>query len=120
MIQKDIVKFASLMMGYSKEYENFIASGYKCSQCSEVLLTKWKGLKLNYYSKNGEKINPFIVTQAEIVECPNCNYRWNVRSKSNVNSDNKVLEIKETHRSEEFIGIEQRLIDNSRSKLLRS
>ncbi|MBD2255398.1 hypothetical protein [Nostoc parmelioides] len=115
MTQKATAKLFSLMMGLSKEYENFLASGYKCSQCSEVLYSMWKGYKVNFYSKNGEKIKPPFIYKAEIVECPNCNYRWNVRGESNVNSANKVLEIKETQRSEEFIGKEQRLIDNSKS-----
>jgi ssDNA-binding Zn-finger/Zn-ribbon topoisomerase 1 len=104
--------------GYSEEHKKFLSSGYKCPECGKTLLNRLGFITVNFYSKDGARI-PLAVGQisGEIVECPNCNHRWNMRGKSNPSRPNKLelVSIIETHRSEEILGTEQRLIDNSQS-----
>ena len=104
--------------GYSEEHKIFLSSGYKCSKCNKTLLNMAGILTVKFYSKDGKKMNMFTGTyQGEIAECPHCAHRWNYRGKSSPIRPNKleVVNIIETSRSEEILGVEQRLIDNSRS-----
>jgi hypothetical protein len=104
--------------GFSEEHKIFYSSGYKCSQCSNTLLTKFGNLDVNIYSKDGTKINLILMlTHGEILECPHCNHRWKMRGTSNITKANKleIVDVIETDRSEEILGIEKRLIDNSKS-----
>lgn len=105
--------------GYSEEYKKFLSSGYKCLKCNKTLLNRLGNFNGKYYSQDGAQIAyPAVVFRRDVVvECPDCAHRWNMYGKSNPIRPNKleVVSIIETHRSEEILGIGQRLIDNSKS-----
>jgi DNA-directed RNA polymerase subunit RPC12/RpoP len=116
---------------FSEEHKSFCASGYKCSSCSKSALG-FTSPRLNYYSGNGKQLS-FVVhstdlflykstlgftPSAELVECQKCGYRWEIYKKGQANIPKQKLEVSdiiETDRSEEIIGVDRRLIDNSKS-----
>ncbi|MBD2358738.1 hypothetical protein H6G41_29785 [Tolypothrix sp. FACHB-123] len=105
--------------GYSEEYKKFLSSGYKCFKCNKTLLNRLGFINAKFYSKDGTEIALATVgfRRDVVLECPDCNHRWNMYGKSNPIRPNKleVVSIIETHRSEEILGIDQRIIDNSKS-----
>ncbi len=66
---------------YSEEHKKFLSSGYICPQCKKTLMKPWGFADVNCYSVSGEKI-PLLKARAfsEFAECPNCKYRWKLRS----------------------------------------
>ncbi len=103
----------------SEEHKTFLSSGYKCPNCNKTLLNRAGISTVKFYSKDGTKMNIFTASfRGEIAECPHCGHRWNLYAKSSpIITPNKleIVNIIETHRSEEILGEEKRLIDNSRS-----
>lgn len=119
--------FSGSVYGYSEEQKKFLSSGLKCFSCNNSLTNKTFVNKVgvgqpNYYLKDGTKIKSsslkLLLDRNIVVECPSCGYRWNWYGESNPVIPNKLefVYIKETHRSEEILGTEKRLIDNSKSR----
>lgn len=127
-------------LGLSKEHE-MVYSKMKCPFCGQAPIIP------KYFNKNDEPI-PFRTAYSEmdslaVAECPRCQQKWSVfsgakagivrqrMSEITVKSgqsliapidvkdvDIKHLKITETERVEEHLGSEQRLIDNSKSKII--
>jgi hypothetical protein len=93
--------------GYSEEYKKFLSSGFKCSNCNNTLL---KGIGIL-----ARENVPFA--RVTVLKCHHCNYSCNIYASSNTIRPNKleVVSIIETHRSADIWGIDQRIIDNSKS-----
>lgn len=104
-------KFSSVFHQYSKEYKEFLSSGYKCPNCKRILVNFLGNLTLNIYSNDGSKHNNPTIFGMHEVECPHCNYRWLVWKKS---KKLEYLGVRKTIQSQEFIGEENPLIDNSK------
>jgi hypothetical protein len=116
---------------FSKDHRIFCASGYKCSSCCKSAL----GLtspRLNYYSGDGKQLSLIahstdlflykstlgFTPSVELVECQKCGFRWSIYEKNQSSIPEQKLEfsgIIETDRSEEIVGVDRRLIDNSKS-----
>ncbi len=122
---------------FSEEHKKFYASGYKCPSCGESALG-FTSPRLNYYSRDGRQLSfgahstdlmlykstLGFKPSTEFAECQKCGYRWSIYEKFQPNipaQKPEFLGIIETERSEEIIGVDTRLIDNSRSssKLIR-
>lgn len=105
--------------GYSEEHKKFLSSGYKCFKCNKTLLNRLGSVNAKSYSKDGTEIAIGTIgfRRDVVLECHDCTHRWNMYSKSNPIRPNKLefVSIIETHRSEEILGIDQRIIDNSKS-----
>ncbi|MBN4006954.1 hypothetical protein [Nostoc sp. LPT] len=82
---------------YSEETISFLASGYKCPNCSHRILDRilggWSGL--NSYSTDGKKLNYWRVAPLfpDLVECPKCYYRWKfLRDSQTITNDSSSVE----------------------------
>ncbi len=108
---------SAALLGISDEHKEFVASGYKCSNCRGNLLGMWRA-NFNIYAKDGTRAPSWKgIVGAELAECPNCSYRWRIYSKTLplIADTIEVLGITESERSEEPLGVDRRLIDNSKS-----
>jgi len=131
---------------YSKQYLKFNLT-HKCPGCGKFSLTPGfmdgDGVKLStwdvdkiarkssfktigklFSTKEDEDIAQATDLSKIVATCPKCGEKWPVFSGGKVteigkepNSAVKDVQIKETHRSEEEIGSEQRVIDNSKSSI---
>lgn len=118
------------VFGYSKEYVTWIATT-KCPSCGRRGLFKLKqvrpdGSKLNTLDRITAMRNSMVHLAgvptpasdgAMCVECPQCHYRCPMFAGAPVQDvrGQDSLAIQETNRSEEFIGSEQRIINNAKS-----
>lgn len=108
------------ILGWSEEYKKYLTLGYKCPECSQSLLNSAGFVtKGQFYDINGNKLAPMAVVfnRSALLECENCHYRWPVFKNVTKSASKKfyTVDVVETHRSEESLGIDQRLIDNSKS-----
>jgi Zn ribbon nucleic-acid-binding protein len=122
-LQRHIGSFASTVQGnlygISEDQRKFLSSGSRCPRCEEKLLDAW-GLKYGrVYSSDGKQIpawrsNAFNISS---LECLKCGYRWDYRNQNipRTASESKLLNILETVRTQEKLGDDKRIIDNSRS-----
>lgn len=101
---------------YSEEYQKFLTSGYKCSQCHNVLI-KLGVITARYYTEDMVSIpglKPTIpgVTsiQRQIMECPHCNHKWTIITKSN---QFKFVRNEEIGTFEKLVYSEPREYDNT-------
>jgi predicted RNA-binding Zn-ribbon protein involved in translation (DUF1610 family) len=107
------------LLGISADHKRYLVAGYKCPSCGESL-----SRKTDFYLRSGRKVPRWVNAKAislpkmiVMAGCPKCGYRWEVYEKSQpaVGLQLSVIDVVETDRSEEYIGDDQRLIDNSRS-----
>jgi hypothetical protein len=105
------------LIGMSEEHQQFFATGWKCPGCGARLVNAI-GITMNLYGPDGRRLSVWAGggRRAETAECPKCGHRWKVYGASSITppSGIEVLEIVETERSEEFLGEDRRVIDNSK------
>jgi DNA-directed RNA polymerase subunit RPC12/RpoP len=93
------------------EHRRYYTSGFRCPRCEARLVKPgWDTAK--YLAADGRKLNWLVTHLAHALECPNCGYRWIIKPSPRTT---EVLDIVETGRSEELIGEDRRVIDNSGS-----
>jgi hypothetical protein len=127
-------------LGLSKEHETVYAR-MMCPFCGQAPIMP------NFFDQNDQKI-PFRTTYSEmdalaVAECPRCHQKWSVFSGTKAgivrqhmseitvkgdqskiskidieNLDIGNLDVEEAERIEEYLGSEQRLIDNSKSGII--
>lgn len=104
------------MFGLSKEQTKFQTSLNRCPHCGKFIMIP------HYLKADGTRIHPLkmnllFMDRSVLAKCPKCGHRWPVfAGHTPPKSDQQyVVELVESSRSEEPIGEEQRLIDNSRS-----
>ena len=119
------------ILKFSEDHKNFYSSGYKCPSCGKNT-AGFISFRLNYYSSDGKKVSyaahvsdltlyksalgftPSVVS----AECQKCGYRWAIYNKNQGNIPNNKLGfvgVIEINRSDEVIGTDRRVIDNSKS-----
>ena len=113
------------LRGWSNDFQRFYSSGYRCPQCNERA-------GLNFYSSRKERIPSWKVGMylggwgmypfsfdIEFAECPKCNFIFKLKGDSelNVPKMRNLLSVVETDRTEENIGTDKKLIDNSMSSV---
>jgi hypothetical protein len=118
-LEGSIEAAVSGLFGISAEHKRYLTSGYKCPSCGESILKK-----TDFYFRSGKKIPRWVNAKAMSIPkmivmagCPICEHRWEVygKSKPAVAFGVSVVDVVETERSEEAIGDDRRLIDNSKS-----
>jgi hypothetical protein len=105
------------LIPYSREQMTCIESGFRCPRCHQSI----RGARR--YSKNGVKLKFWDMKVSIYLECPKCRYRWKLfrGAPGPVESNKPVgiwdIEIIETVRTEEAIGQDEKIIDNSQSSI---
>jgi predicted RNA-binding Zn-ribbon protein involved in translation (DUF1610 family) len=105
-------------LGWSNEHKRFLANDHKCEQCGTRLVSKWGRWETELYAADGRKLSLLAngVLRASSFGCPHCGHRWKKYDGApDAGTAAETEEIVETERSEEFIGEDRRVIDNSRS-----
>lgn len=106
-------------LGMSEEHRRFVASGGLCGQCGARLTKPLGGWSANFYDAEQRKLSNWTGggIRAETVECPKCNHRWKMYGDAPAlqPAGASMIEVLETTRSEEFLGEDRRVIDNSKS-----
>jgi len=104
--------------GISDEHRKYLSSGYRCPSCT-VANTTLGVVVTHFYNAEGKRIAQIAggLLRADTAECPKCNYRWKLYSKSAPAPpvEDAKLELVETDRGEETFGEDRRVIDNTRS-----
>jgi hypothetical protein len=106
------------IFGYSKEHQKFVMTT-KCPMCGAYLLFSVP----HFYKADGTRISSFTPSlrkhRSAVAECPKCLQRWPVfeTSPKYDSEQRQFISTEETERSEEHIGKEQRIIDNSMSSI---
>ena len=106
------------LVGASEEHRRFMSSGFRCPKCDVRLTNALGNFTTNYFAADGSKLSQWTggALRAETVGCPNCGHRWKRRGNSKTTAPvDESFEIIETVRSEEFLGEDRRIIDNSAS-----
>jgi len=102
------------MFGLSKEQSSFQFTS-KCPLCNG-----WPIIP-RYFKPNGNRLSALIplalMDREALAECPKCNQQWQVfaASQAKVKQPKYEVSFTEINRTEEPIGEEQRVIDNSKS-----
>lgn len=104
------------MFGYSKEYNKYLKTR-KCPLCNKFII-----FGIQYLKSDGTPISIFDISESLdrslVFKCPKCFQKFNVYAISQtISPKNPSLKIIEFHISEESLGEEQRLIDNSKSSI---
>lgn len=117
------------MFGLSKQQTKLLLT-HRCPACRAAMIGRRKP---DYFKGDGTRIAaPFNVLilltllwdRSAVAECPQCHQRWSVFHRSEPSAPRqqeldtlRVDAIVETSRSEELLGEEQRIVDNSKSAI---
>ena len=120
-----ILAFAASGYGliqYSDDQKKYIASFNRCPNCRRRIRKK----KIKQYSVDGKELSYWriIPLLPAFFECPECHYRWKVfRDSKNPKEDSvqvagvRDVVVTESERSEESLGEDQKIIDNSATSI---
>jgi hypothetical protein len=115
---------AGRLYNASNEHKAFLSSGGKCPNCQYQLNSIWWGLKdVVLFSADDKQIARWKLWKANIfsiayLRCLECGQEWRLRNTISgrvINSKVRIIEFIETTRTQEDIGDESRVIDNSLS-----
>lgn len=104
------------MLGWSKEYSKFKLTGF-CPSCGKM---SWRMPIFEADGKERHLIPPWKIDESMYAQCFKCNARFPVLAKSVEPQDStefQLINFSETSRTEEPIGEDKRLIDNSASSI---
>ncbi|WKJ91360.1 hypothetical protein QZJ86_04315 [Methylomonas montana] len=115
----------SAMFDISNEHRSYLSSGGKCPNCQYQLTTLAGGMSkyIAMFSADGKPIPVWMIWKQNIFsissfKCLKCGFEWKQRTTSPsvaAISNFRVVRFNETDRSQESLGDESRVIDNSRS-----
>lgn len=101
------------MANWSSEFKRYKLTGF-CPHCHKMSMT------MDLYSNSGDRmplVTPvWVFKPGWYVVCKKCSKRIDIFEGSRETSGPEIVAVTETHRSEELIGREERVIDNTMSQ----
>ena len=65
---------------YTPEHRSFLASGFVCQGCKQLLLTRYLVADVKCYDADGNQISMMYArSKGRYFECPKCKYQWTLR-----------------------------------------
>jgi len=105
-------------LGMSEEQRRFYADGYRCQACHTRLLNMLGAMTVEFLAADGRKLAAWAggAFRADSAKCPQCGHLWKLYGNAaSAPPMAETITIVESDRSEEFIGEDRRVIDNSQS-----